>query len=162
MGPKYIRFIELLIVLFLTGCGTTKDLVAGDTIDYSDTYDKTLQQVISEKMNPDLLGLWIANKVEYRLDVPGEEEFHEPEFTLARGFGDCDDYARLSEYIFDKQGIEAHILIFQSPRGCHAITWTPIGIMSNYTWCPVSYPLDQAYKAYQSEGAELIAQFDYY
>ena len=56
---------------------------------------------------------WIRSNIEYRLDE--EEEFSNPEVTLKRGYGDCDDFALLSmNIIYVNRGLKMNLILLNS------------------------------------------------
>lgn len=63
---------------------------------------------------------WLQTNIEYRKDRQADK-WADPEETLQRRYGDCEDYAFLNEAVLRKVGYQPKVLAMGGIEGTHAI-----------------------------------------
>lgn len=62
---------------------------------------------------------WLTKHIRYQADINGDQ-WSTPTETLYKGFGDCEDFAFLSQAVLQALGYEAHVFVSVRPGYAHA------------------------------------------
>lgn len=124
--------IYIFVICLLVGCSTVTKEVANK-------YDNTL----------DNIAFRVQNVLVYKADVLPSDEWQGAEQAIAQGFGDCEEFAQVTQKYATEVGLNSWIIIYQN--GTHAGCLVEYGkryaLFSNGSIMPQEYrSLEEALK----------------
>lgn len=130
-----IKEVAIILLIFLSGCGKVIDQTTDKPIE-REPIKCDIESLIASNPSGERIAEWLHDNIEYKADILPIDEWRTPDRTILLGYADCDDYARLAEYIFYRLDIEAVCTYTLE----HAVCQTKDGYISNDTWNSGVYP----------------------